>query len=61
MMLSTASLTSTDLDATSFAYIQCDVPEGQTLAEWRRERDAARRAARRPRRRYRFWRRPPMR
>lgn len=36
--------------STAFAYIDCDVPAGQTLAEWRRERDAARRAERPPRR-----------
>ena len=50
-MTSTAPLTSADLIATSFAYIESDVPPGLTLAEWRRRRDAARRAARPPRRR----------
>ena len=34
----------------SFNYIECDVPEGQTLLEWRREIDAARRAERYARR-----------
>jgi hypothetical protein len=53
-MLSTASVTSAELQATSFAYVDCDVPEGQTLAEWRRERAAARRAAQPPRRGFRF-------
>lgn len=32
--------------STSFAYVECDVPEGQTLVEWRLELDAARRAER---------------
>jgi hypothetical protein len=36
--------------STSFLYIECDIPAEQTLLEWRRERDAAREAARRPRR-----------
>lgn len=53
-MLSTAPLTSADLQARSFAYIDCDVPAGQTLREWRREREATRRAAQPPRRRFRF-------
>ena len=26
------------MDAYSFGYIECDVPEGMTLAEWRRRR-----------------------
>ena len=60
-MLSTAPITSSDLLATSFAYIDCDVAEGQTLSDWRRERDAARRAAQAPRRRFRFARPAPMR
>jgi hypothetical protein len=60
-MLSTAPLTSADLQATSFAYVDCDVPEGQTLAEWRRERDAARRAAQPRRRGFSFGRIKPMR
>ncbi len=34
----------------SFAYVECDVPPEQTLVEWRRERDAARRAERTARR-----------
>ncbi len=40
-------MTSTTPSSTAFAYIDRDVPDGQTLAEWRRERNAARRAARR--------------
>lgn len=51
VMTNTAPLTSADLTATSFAYIDSDVPPGLTLAEWRRRRDAARRAERPPRRR----------
>lgn len=51
LMTSTAPLTSADLTATSFQYIESDVPPGMTLAEWRRRRDAARRAERPPRRR----------
>lgn len=43
-------MTSTTPSSNAFAYIDCDIPAGQTLAEWRRERDAARRAGRRPRR-----------
>jgi len=43
-------MTSTSPSSTSFAYIDSDVPDGQTLVEWRRDRDAARRAQRRPRR-----------
>ena len=31
--------------ATAFAYVHCDAPAGMTLAEWRRARDCARRAA----------------
>ena len=54
------SLTSAELQATSFAYVECDVPEGQTLTQWRRERAAARRAAQPPRRRFRFARKWPM-
>ena len=38
------------LTSTSFAYVECDIPEGQTLDEWRRERAAARRAERPARR-----------
>jgi hypothetical protein len=44
-------MTSTRLfSSTSFVYLNSDVPEGQTLTEWRQARDAARRAARGPRR-----------
>lgn len=43
-------MTTTTPSSTSFAYIDCDVPEEQTLADWRRDREAARRAQRRPRR-----------
>jgi hypothetical protein len=50
-MTSTASLTSADLARMSIAYVECDIPEGQTLVEWRLEQDAARRAERRVRRR----------
>jgi hypothetical protein len=41
----------------SMGYVECDVPAGLTLAEWRR----ARHATERPRRRrpWRFWRRRP--
>ena len=46
-MSSTAPLTSADLAATSVAYVDSDIPEGQTLVEWRAELDAARRAQRR--------------
>ena len=55
-MTSTAPLTSADLTLTSVAYVDSDIADGQTLVEWRRERDAARRelhAARRPQRRWR--------
>ena len=38
------------MSSTSFAYIECDVPEGQTLVEWRRDLEAARAAARPARR-----------
>jgi hypothetical protein len=34
--------------STAFVYIDCDVPAEQTLAEWRRERDTAEPAQRRP-------------
>ena len=50
-MTSTTPLTSADLIPTSVAYVDCDIPDGQTLVEWRLERDAARRAERRVRRR----------
>lgn len=36
--------------SSAFAYIDCDVPAEQTLTDWRRDRDAARRAPRRKRR-----------
>ena len=55
-MTSTAPLTSADLTPTSVAYVDSDIPDGQTLVEWRRELDAARRqldAARRVERRVR--------
>jgi hypothetical protein len=50
-MTSTTPITSTDLALTSVAYVESDIPDGQTLAEWRVELDAARRAERRVRRR----------
>jgi hypothetical protein len=50
-MTSTAPLTTADLTPTSVAYVDSDIPDGQTLVEWRREFDAAHRAARRARRR----------
>lgn len=40
------AMSSIDLTPTSFAYIDCDIPEGQTLLQWRCERNAARRARR---------------
>jgi len=43
-------MTSTAPSSTSFAYIECDIPGEQTLVEWRRDLDAARRAERRVRR-----------
>jgi len=52
-------MTSTALSSsTSFAYIDCDIPDGQTLVEWRLELDAARRAERRARRTFRLPRLP---
>jgi hypothetical protein len=42
------------MSSTSFAYVECDIPEGQTLVEWRRELEAARAAARPARRRVRL-------
>ena len=51
-------MTSTTPASHAFSYIDCDVPADQTLAEWRRERDAARRAERPARR---TWRRPRLR
>ncbi|CAA9553070.1 MAG: hypothetical protein AVDCRST_MAG79-2853 [uncultured Thermoleophilia bacterium] len=47
-------MTSTALPSTCFSSIACDVPERQTLGEWRRDRDAARRAERRARRIFRL-------
>ena len=41
----------TALDHTSFLYVDSDVPPGQTLREWRRARELARREARRRERR----------
>jgi len=46
-------MTSTALNHMSFNYVECDVPGEQTLADWRHELDAARRAQRRARRP--FW------
>jgi hypothetical protein len=43
-------MSSIGLTQTSFAYIDSDIPEGQTLLEWRCERNAARHAERRARR-----------
>lgn len=43
-------MTSTTPSSTAFSYVDCDVPGEQTLAEWRCERSAARRAQRRARR-----------
>jgi hypothetical protein len=40
------SMTSNAPSPHSFSYIDCDVPAGKTLTEWRREREAARRAER---------------
>jgi hypothetical protein len=42
-MTSTAPLTSAHLTLTSVAYVESDIPDGQTLVDWRRELDAARR------------------
>jgi hypothetical protein len=33
------------LPATAFVYVDCDVPAGMTLDEWRRSRNRARRIA----------------
>lgn len=54
-------MTTSTPSSTSFAYIDCDVPAEQTLADWRRDRDAARRAQRRPRRALRLSRMPRLR
>ena len=40
--------------STAFLYVEADIPADQTLAEWRRERHAARQAQRRPRRAFRL-------
>lgn len=34
-----------DVPAIAFAYVQCDVPAGMSLGEWRVARNRARRAA----------------
>ena len=47
-------MTSTALTHMSFAYIDCDIPQGQTLVDWRDELNAARRAERRARRTFRL-------
>ena len=57
-MTSTAPITSADLADTSFRYVDSDVRDGQTLADWRRELDAARAAERRARRAGRSFRLP---
>jgi hypothetical protein len=44
------TMTSTTPSATAFAYVESDIPDEQTLVEWRRERQAARQAERRTRR-----------
>jgi hypothetical protein len=54
-------MTSTAPASTSFAYIDCDIPDGQTLVEWRRDRVAARRAERPVRRTFRLPRLRPLR
>ena len=57
-MNSTASLTSAVLTITSLAGVDRDARKGRTLAEWRRELDAARAAERRARRAGRSFRLP---
>ena len=47
-------MTPAPLTCMSMNYVESDIPEGQTLAEWRRELNAARRAAQPPRRRLRL-------
>ena len=42
-------MTFTGPPSTAFAYVECDVPDEQTLVEWRRDRNAARAAERAPR------------
>lgn len=54
-------MTSTAPSSTSFAYIESDVPDGQTLVERRRDRVAARRAERPVRRTFRLPRLRPLR
>jgi hypothetical protein len=46
-------MTSPTHPSNAFAYIDCDVSADQTLAEWRRDRNAARRDER-PRRSFRL-------
>ncbi len=41
------------MESSPHIYVDCDVPEGMTLTEWRRSQCAAARGARRPR----LWRR----
>ena len=36
------------LHTSAFLYVESDVPPGQTLVGWRRDRETARRSARRP-------------
>jgi len=43
-------MTSPTPSSHTFAYNDCDVPAEQTLTEWRRDRNAARRAERAARR-----------
>jgi hypothetical protein len=40
---------------TPLIYIQCDVPEGMTLGEWRRQRHASSRPSRLTALRHRLW------
>lgn len=47
--------------STSFAYVESDIPEGQTLVGWRLDLDAARRAERDARRSFRLPRLPRLR
>ena len=44
-------MNTTALTHLSISYVESDVPEGQTLLQWRREYDAERRAQARARRR----------
>ena len=50
-------MTFTSPKSRSFEYVECDVAPEQTLAEWRRDREAGRRAERAARRRLRLTRR----